>query len=90
MVGWRLTSIVEHQLAYDVIHTLNRFFKQMGDPNLANGGIIDNYLGDGLLALFRVEGGDSVRDPMLVGQTVQMECWAASFLFLGKRPNHPV
>jgi class 3 adenylate cyclase/hemoglobin-like flavoprotein len=50
------TKITEHQLAYDVVHSLNRFFKQMGDPILANGGTINKYLGDGLLALFGMDG----------------------------------
>jgi len=52
----RFTSIAEQNLAYDITHALNRFFKQVGDPILANGGIIHRYLGDGLLALFGVDG----------------------------------
>lgn len=50
------TSITENQLAFDVVHSLNRFFRQIGDPVLANGGVINRYLGDGLLALFGVNG----------------------------------
>lgn len=50
------TQIAESQLPYDLVHSLNRFFKQIGDPILANGGVINKYLGDGLLALFGVEG----------------------------------
>jgi class 3 adenylate cyclase/hemoglobin-like flavoprotein len=49
------TRITEHQLAYDVVHSLNRFFKQMGDPILANGGTINKYMGDRLLALFGID-----------------------------------
>jgi len=48
------TQITEQQLAYDVIHSLNRFFRQVGDPILANGGTINKYMGDGLLALFGI------------------------------------
>jgi class 3 adenylate cyclase/hemoglobin-like flavoprotein len=51
------TSITENQLAFDVVHSLNRFFRQVGDPILANGGVINRYMGDGLLALFGVNGG---------------------------------
>jgi class 3 adenylate cyclase/hemoglobin-like flavoprotein len=52
----RFTSIAGQNLAYDITHALNRFFKQIGDPILANGGIIHRYLGDGLLALFGIDG----------------------------------
>jgi len=40
--------LAEQELAYDVVHSLNRFFKEVGDPILANGGVINKYLGDGL------------------------------------------
>jgi class 3 adenylate cyclase/hemoglobin-like flavoprotein len=46
------TTIAEDQLAYDIVHSLNRFFKQLGDPIFANHGVINKYLGDGMLALF--------------------------------------
>lgn len=49
------TTIAEGQLAYDLVHSLNRFFKQLGDPILANYGVINKYLGDGMLALFGLE-----------------------------------
>ncbi len=49
------TGIAESQLAYDVAHSLNRFFKQLGDPILANNGVINKYLGDGMLALFGLD-----------------------------------
>ncbi|HPA17891.1 MAG TPA: adenylate/guanylate cyclase domain-containing protein [Verrucomicrobiae bacterium] len=52
------TAITEQQLAYDVVHSLNRFFRQVGDPIIANGGTINKYMGDGLLALFGI-GGES-------------------------------
>lgn len=51
------TEIAEQHLAYDVVHALNRFFKQLGDPVIANGGTINKYMGDGFLALFGIEGG---------------------------------
>lgn len=50
------TTIAEGQLAYDLVHSLNRFFKQLGDPILANHGVINKYLGDGMLALFGLDG----------------------------------
>lgn len=50
------TGITEQQLPYDVIHSLNRFFRQVGDPIIANCGAINKYMGDGLLALFGTGG----------------------------------
>lgn len=37
---------------YDVIHALNRYYQQMDHAISRYGGEIDNYMGDGLLALF--------------------------------------
>ena len=48
------TSMSEHLPAYDVVHILNRFFNRAGAAVEGNGGVVDNYLGDGLLALFGV------------------------------------
>jgi class 3 adenylate cyclase/hemoglobin-like flavoprotein len=44
---------------YDVIHLLNRFFLQIGEPVVANGGTIERYAGEGMVALFGLSGGDA-------------------------------
>jgi len=46
------TAFSERLPPHDVVHVLNRFFHVMGTPIQAYGGRIDNYMGDGLLALF--------------------------------------
>ncbi|WP_036094913.1 peroxidase family protein [Leptospira weilii] len=51
------TLFSESHLPYDVIHILNRYFYKMGDIVLKHGGKIDKYIGDGLMALFGVDGG---------------------------------
>ncbi|EKR93132.1 adenylate/guanylate cyclase catalytic domain protein [Leptospira santarosai str. CBC379] len=51
------TIFSESHLPYDVIHILNRYFYKMGDIVLKHGGKIDKYIGDGLMALFGVDGG---------------------------------
>lgn len=48
------TSFTESLLPYDVIHILHRFFHVMNDVIVKYGGYIDNYLGDGFMALFEV------------------------------------
>ena len=40
---------------YDVVHMLNRFFGGASDVITANGGRVDNYMGDAVLALFGVD-----------------------------------
>ena len=47
---------------------VRRFFKQLGDPILANHGVINKYLGDGMLALF---GLDSPRHDECARQAVR-------------------
>lgn len=49
------TTFSEHNLPYDVVHILNRYFHEMGQVINQNGGYIDNYMGDGIMALFGVQ-----------------------------------
>ncbi len=48
----QFTPFAETHLPYDVVHILNRYFYHMGEAVLARGGVIDKYMGDGLMALF--------------------------------------
>ncbi|HKR64923.1 MAG TPA: globin domain-containing protein, partial [Thermoanaerobaculia bacterium] len=52
-------TLTKRALAYDVVHILNRYYLQVGEAVLANGGHIDKYLGGGMLALFGVNGEDA-------------------------------
>ncbi len=51
------TPFVEKNLAYDVLHILNRFFESVGDAILMNNGVIYQYSGDQVIGLFGL-GGD--------------------------------
>lgn len=53
------TTFSEKNLPYDVIHLLNRYFETMGEVVLGNGGIIDKYIGDGLMATFGLKESDA-------------------------------
>jgi adenylate cyclase len=53
----KFTPFVETHLAYDVVHILNHYFLHMGDAVLRHGGYIDKYIGDGMMALFGLDGG---------------------------------
>ncbi len=48
------TARTTGQLPYDVVFLLNRFFDAIVPPIDANGGTVDKYLGDGLLAVFEL------------------------------------
>ena len=49
------TSLSERMSAYDVMYLLNRYFVQAGDIIEQNGGFIDKFVGDGLMAIFGVD-----------------------------------
>lgn len=49
------TPFAESLLPYDVIHVLNRFFHHMETAIRRHGGVISNYMGDGLMAYFEGE-----------------------------------
>jgi adenylate cyclase len=49
------TPFAEPLLPYDVVHALNRYYDEMGRVIAESGGHIDNYMGDGLLAVFGME-----------------------------------
>ncbi len=46
------TAFAERLLPYDVVHALNRYYARVGDAVYKHGGEINNYMGDGFLALF--------------------------------------
>lgn len=50
------TAFAESQLPYDVIHVLNRFFLRVHVVVDRHGGTIDNFMGDGVMALFGMDG----------------------------------
>lgn len=51
----QFTSFSELLPAYDVIYVLNRYYRRMGKIIEQCGGMVNNYMGDGLMALFGLE-----------------------------------
>ena len=49
------TSMSEKLSPYDLMYLLNRYFVQVGDIIERNGGFIDRFIGDGVMAIFGVE-----------------------------------
>src|SRR3984893_8383457 len=51
------TALSEGRLPYDVVFMLNRYFAAMGLAVEAAGGHVDQFIGDGVMALFGIERG---------------------------------
>jgi adenylate cyclase len=51
------TAISEKKLPYDLVFLLNRYFESVGEPISAAGGMVDKFVGDGVMALFGVDSG---------------------------------
>lgn len=51
------TRMSQGRLPYDVVYVLNEFFAVAGSAIVSNGGWIDKFMGDGLLAVFGREQG---------------------------------
>ncbi|MBS0338500.1 MAG: adenylate/guanylate cyclase domain-containing protein [Proteobacteria bacterium] len=51
------TKIAEKRLPYDVVFLLNRYFEAVGGAIESAGGIPNQFIGDGVMALFGVESG---------------------------------
>ena len=50
------TALAQTLSPYDVMFALNRHFHELGEIIESNGGYIDNFIGDALMALFGVDG----------------------------------
>jgi adenylate cyclase len=50
------TALAEGMLPYDIVFLLNRYFAAMGQAIESAGGRVDKFIGDGVMALFGVEG----------------------------------
>lgn len=50
------TALSERRLPYDVVHILNQYFRLMGEAIEAHGGYLDKFIGDGVMAIFGVDG----------------------------------
>ena len=52
------TTFSERNLPHDIVHILNRYFFEMGTAIHNHKGTIDKYMGDGIMAIFGLEGNE--------------------------------
>jgi adenylate cyclase len=50
-----ITRLSEGRLPYDLVFVLNRYFEAMGQAVERSGGLVDKFIGDGVMALFGVD-----------------------------------
>ncbi len=64
------TRLSEGKLPYDVVFLLNRYFDSMGQTIENAGGLLDKFIGDGIMALFGVNGrpAEGARQSLLAAQ----------------------
>jgi len=69
------TRIAEHKLPYDVVFVLNRYFAAMGAVVDRDGGHIDKFIGDGVMALFGLTTGpaDGCRQALRAARDMMAE-----------------
>ena len=48
------TGMAEHKLPYDLVFILNSYFKTAGEAVTRAGGVVDKFVGDGVMALFGI------------------------------------
>ncbi len=51
------TGIAEQKLPYDLVFLLNNYFETVGETITSAGGLVDKFIGDGVMALFGIESG---------------------------------
>ena len=61
------TGIAEQKLPYDLVFLLNSYFETVGESITSAGGMVDKFIGDGVMALFGIESGTGGRLPPSAG-----------------------
>jgi adenylate cyclase len=74
------TGIAEQKLPYDLVFLLNSYFEAVGEAITAAGGIVDKFIGDGVMALFGVDSGprEGCRQALAAAKAMVREVGALS------------
>jgi adenylate cyclase len=66
------TKLSEDKLPFDIVFLLNQYFRSMGAAIEENGGRLDKFIGDGIMALFGIENGASAGARQALAATARM------------------
>ena len=72
------TQLSEKRLPFDVVYLLNSYFASMGKAIVDSGGKIDKFIGDGIMALFGIDGDaktgcrNALRAARLMGEQLEL------------------
>ena len=66
------TRLAEHRLPYDVVFFLNRYFEAVGTAVTDAGGVVNQFTGDGVMALFGIEKGAAAGCRQALGAAAAM------------------
>jgi adenylate cyclase len=65
------TSFAEHKLPFDTVFVLNRFAQLMQEAIEGAGGRVDKFIGDGVMAMFGMGGGEPCRSALRAAVDMQ-------------------
>jgi adenylate cyclase len=66
------TKLSEDKLPFDIVFLLNQYFRAMGEAIEQNGGQLDKFIGDGIMALFGIQAGPGAGCRQALAATAQM------------------
>lgn len=66
------TKLSEDKLPFDIVFLLNQYFRAMGSAIEDNGGRLDKFIGDGIMALFGIEAGPGAGCRQALAATAKM------------------
>ena len=67
------TQMAERKLPYDTVFVLNQYFRTMGSAVEEAGGRLDKFIGDGVMALFGIDGApaEGCRNALIAARAVR-------------------
>jgi adenylate cyclase len=83
------TGIAEQKLPYDLVFFLNSYFETVGESITSAGGMLDKFIGDGVMALFGIDSGpeQGCRQALAAAQRIGEQVDVLSRTFVAELPE---
>jgi adenylate cyclase len=83
------TGIAEQKLPYDLVFFLNSYFETVGESIISAGGMLDKFIGDGVMALFGIDSGpeQGCRQALAAAQRIGEQIDVLSRTFVAELPE---